>query len=87
MQRTNKAAVVVVGLALGGKDFDTCIDSSAKDFAAKTKAEVFVVRDATRAIVAEEQADIEAKLEAAGVTMIEAAELMEGNVIQIEREV
>lgn len=86
VQRTKKAAVVVVGLALGGKDFDTCIDSSAKDFAAKTDAEVFVVRDATRAIVADEQADIEAKLEAAGVTMIDTAELFEGRVVQIEQE-
>lgn len=82
-KRTRKLAVIVVGLALGGKEFDTCVDATARDFATKTDADVYVVRDATRAILPEQRSDIEAKLEAIGVQMIEAADLIEGRVINI----
>jgi nicotinamidase/pyrazinamidase len=84
IERTHKLTVVVVGLALGGKDFDTCVDSSARDFAGIDSVEqVVVIREATRVIVPNEQAEIEAKLAAKGVQVIGINELLDGSVIAI----
>lgn len=83
--RTSKELVIIQGLALGGEAFDTCVDSSAIDFASKTDAEVMVVRDATRAIVPEQMKAIIEKLARVGVSMVTSQQLINGEVIEITR--
>lgn len=84
-KKADKKVIIIGGLALGGAELNTCVDSTALDFAAKTDMEVVVVEDACRAIFPDEQGQIRQKLERAGVKVVQSGDLIEGKVIRIER--
>lgn len=81
IRKSDVMAVVIVGLALGGKDFDTCVDSTAKDIAQKTEADVYVVTDAAAAINRAEIEAIYAKMEAAGVNLVTTEQITNGELL------
>lgn len=83
--RTNKRLIIIGGLALGGAEFETCVDSTALDFANKSELDVIVVEDACRAINPDEMVQIKEKLEASGVRVVKSYELINGQIINIER--
>ena len=68
-KQNNKKQIILGGVALGGEELNTCVDSTAIDFRA-AGYEVVVLEDATKAIKPDEIDGIRYKLVSRGIEMI-----------------